>query len=152
MPYIPQLFACSPWLYSVASTSREPARKYRVPHPPSRCRTASQLLILGVSTIRHRHGWQIIIDGYVIIEEVLQQGRGPRKGEAKDEQAAPALLGPQGPSGEVMSCGMMPLSIRCRDHVDVLPLGKGARGGPAKKARRAKGGNPRECSLSDHRS
>ena len=147
MSCIPQLFACSPWLYSVASTSREPTRKLSAPHLSIRCRTTSRV-ILGVSTNqRRRLGCQIIDNGYAIIEEVLQQGR-----EAKDEQAAPALLGPQGPSGEVMSCGMMPQSIRRRDHVGVFPPGKGARGGPAKKARRAKSGNPRECPLSGHRS
>ena len=91
-------------------------------------------------------------DGYANIEEILQQGREARKGEARDEQAAPAPLGPQGPSGEVMSCGLTLRSSRRRDHVDVLPHGKGARGGPAKKARRAKGGDPRECTPSGHRS
>ena len=152
MSCIPQRFACPLWCYFVASVFREQTRKLSAPHLSSRCRTTSRLFILGVSTKRRRLGCQIIDNGYAIIEEVLQQGRGPRKGEAKDEQAAPALLGPQGPSGEVMSCGMMPQSIRRRDHVGVFPPGKGARGGPAKKVKSAKGGNLQECMPSGHRS
>ena len=68
-----------------------------------------------------------------------------RKGEARDEPAAPAPLGPQGLSGKVMSGGPKLQGSRRRDLVGVLPHGKGARGGPAKKAKSAKGGNPREC-------
>ena len=108
-------------------------------------------LILGDKAIRRRLGLQIMRGGYANIEEILQQGREARKGEARDEQAAPAPLGPQGPSGEVMSCGLMLRSSRRRDHVGVLPHGKGARGGPAKKVKSAQGGNLRECMPSGHR-
>ena len=75
-----------------------------------------------------------------------------RKGEAKDEPAAPAPLGPQGPSGEVMSDNLKLQGSGRRDHVGVLPHGKGARGGPAKKVKSAKGGNLQECMPSGHRS
>ena len=103
------------------------------------------LLILGDKAIQNRLGWQIISNGNAIMEEILQQGREARKGEARDEQAAPALLGPQGPSGVVRSDSPKLQGSRRGDLVGVLPHGKGARGGPAKKAKSAQGGNLRGC-------
>ena len=89
-------------------------------------------------------------DGYVNIEEIQHLDREARKGEARDEPAAPAPLGPQGLSGKVMSGGPKLQGSRRRDHVGVLPHGKGARGGPAKKVKSAQGGNLRECMPSGH--
>ena len=63
----------------------------------------------------------------------------------------PVLLGPQGPSGEVMSDNLKLQGSRRRDHVGVLPHGKGARGGPAEKVKSAKVGNLQRRTLSDHR-
>ena len=73
------------------------------------------------------------------------------KGEAKDEPAAPVPLGPQGPSGAVMSDNQKLQGSRHRDLVGVLPQGKGARGGPAEKVKSAKVGNLQRRTLPDHR-
>ena len=75
-----------------------------------------------------------------------------RKGEARDEPAAPAPLGPQGPSGKVRLDSPMLQSSRRRDLVGVLPHGKGTRGGPAKKAKNVQDGILRECMPFGHHS
>ena len=107
------------------------------------------LLILGDKAIQNRLGWQIISNGYAIIEEILQQGREARKGEARDEPAAPAPLGPQGLAGEWRSDSPKLRGSGQRDLVGVLPQGKGARGGPAQKKEDAQGGVLRERKPSD---
>ena len=84
-------------------------------------------------------------NGFVNSKKVRFMDGEARKGEARDEPAAPAPLGPQGPSGEVRSDSPKLQGSRRRDLVGVLPHGKGARGGPAKKAKSAQGGNLRGC-------
>ena len=67
-----------------------------------------------------------------------------RRAKAKDVPAAPAPLGPQGLSGGVRSDSPKLQGSGQRDHVGVLPQGKGARGGPAQKKEDAQGGVLRE--------
>ena len=84
-------------------------------------------------------------NGFVNVKKVQYMDGEARKGEAKDEPAAPAPLGPQGLSGEVRSDSPKLRGSGQRDLVGVLPQGKGARGGPAQKEKNAQGGVLREC-------